>query len=235
MATANKVLVATDVAKMPPTPESMPETDENPYEQVSDQKGEKTPDVRTILIDEATEEPISTSADTDNQKDRVVPPMKGVIKPDAASAMSTPSLASDSEAHSWGEMQTPPEVLRRRRPRKAPSQRSRSPSLTNLYRTTSRESQQALTDGLVRKTCFMFLGPPAHLVSLMLRIAAKIASGAVNMTIQSPPGSHRRVPGSWDLSDDEDDWDVDDCGFSLSGKADLVPTKAALGTAWELD
>ncbi|CAD0083093.1 unnamed protein product [Aureobasidium vineae] len=78
---------------------------------------------------------------------------------------------------------------------------------------------------LVRKTCALFLGPPANLVATMLRIAARlVASGALNLaepafhdmfaaggaaaaaTAVGRMRGHRRVPGSWDLSDDDEDW-----------------------------
>jgi len=73
------------------------------------------------------------------------------------------------------------------------------------------------------------LGPPANLVATMLRIAARlVASGALNLaepafhdlfavaggvgeanaaaTAAGRLRGHRRVPGSWDLSDDDEDW-----------------------------
>jgi hypothetical protein len=71
----------------------------------------------------------------------------------------------------------------------------------------------------------LFLGPPANLVATMLRIAARlVASGALNLaepafhdmfaagggeaaaTAAGRLRGHRRVPGSWDLSDDDEDW-----------------------------
>ncbi|KAG8629163.1 hypothetical protein KVT40_003028 [Elsinoe batatas] len=130
--------------------------------------------------------------------------------------ISTPSLCSDSEDHSWGEVVTPPETLRIRKTRKMNAAESLSrASSTSRLRRSSRESQTALTNGIVRKTCSIVLGPPAHLVSIMLKIAAKITNGAFSLTIKSPSDSPHTVPGSWYVGDEEDDWDLDDYGFPV--------------------
>ncbi|PNS21658.1 Rab guanine nucleotide exchange factor SEC2 [Sphaceloma murrayae] len=133
------------------------------------------------------------------------------------SGFSTPSLSSDSEDHSWGEIVTPPETLRIRKNRKTKAAESLSQvsSKSQIRRTGSRESQRALTSGIVRKTCSIVLGPPAHLVSMMLKIAARITNGAFKFTIKSPVGAAHTVPGSWYVGDEEDDWDVDDYGFPI--------------------
>jgi hypothetical protein len=145
-------------------------------------------------------------------------------------ALSTASLSSTA---SWSSLPvlTPSEatnLLRQRRhqsPSSSSSIRSSSsssssspPTQTQLIRTTPAR--------LVRKTCAIFLGPPANLVATMLRIAARlVASGALNQTeptfhdmfsnntaaavAATAAGrlrGHRRVPGSWDLSDDDEDW-----------------------------
>ena len=54
------------------------------------------------------------------------------------------------------------------------------------------------------------MSPPSYLVMIMLQMAAKIANGALSITIESPLGAPKRIPGSWNLSDGEDDWDTDD-------------------------
>lgn len=87
------------------------------------------------------------------------------------------------------------------------------------------QQQQALASALVRKACTVFLGPPAHLVMIMLRIAARFAKGAfpAALMFESPTGMSKRVPGSFDLegSDVEDfdfedaDWEEDDFGVPL--------------------
>lgn len=74
----------------------------------------------------------------------------------------------------------------------------------------SSQQQQYLATALVKKACAVFLGPPAHLVVLMLRIAARFAKGVFpkSLLYESPRGERRRVPGSYILESD------DDCGLS---------------------
>lgn len=70
----------------------------------------------------------------------------------------------------------------------------------------SSQQQQYLATALVKKACAVFLGPPAHLVVLMLRIAARFAKGVVpkSFLYESPRGERRRVPGSYILESDDD-------------------------------
>ncbi|KAG9522846.1 hypothetical protein KCU93_g6847, partial [Aureobasidium melanogenum] len=148
-------------------------------------------------------------------------------------ALSTTSI---STATSWSTLPvlTPSEatdLLRQRRthsPSSSPSLRSSSPApstQTPAKPTTSTALTKTSPALLVRKTCALFLGPPANLVATMLRIAARlVASGALNLaepafhdmfaaggaaaaaTTAGRLRGHRRVPGSWDLSDDDEDW-----------------------------
>jgi len=159
-------------------------------------------------------------------------------------ALSTTSL---STATSWSTLPvlTPSEATdllrqRRRAPSQSPSPSNRTSSSpppasasvsTPAKSTTSSTTALARTSPalLVRKTCALFLGPPANLVATMLRIAARlVASGALNLaepafhdlfavaggvgeanaaaTAAGRLRGHRRVPGSWDLSDDDEDW-----------------------------
>jgi len=119
-----------------------------------------------------------------------------------------------SEYHSWGDVVTPPETIRLRHPHKAELQRITSdvpdltpPSNTKRYRTSSRDSQLRGADGgLMRKTYTILTSPPSYLVNIMLRMATNIANGALNITIPSPVGAFKRVPGSWAVEDDEDEW-----------------------------
>ncbi|KAI5209906.1 hypothetical protein E4T39_00678 [Aureobasidium subglaciale] len=150
-------------------------------------------------------------------------------------ALSTTSL---STATSWSTLPvlTPSEATDLLRQRRAPSPsasstRSTSPPPPHAVSTPAKPTPStALTNTspalLVRKTCALFLGPPANLVATMLRIAARlVASGALNLaepafhdmfssgaaaaaaaTAAGRLRGHRRVPGSWDLSDDDEDW-----------------------------
>lgn len=115
--------------------------------------------------------------------------------------------------------------------RQSTSSTASSASLSSMRSGLSRRSnssqpqQQALAGALVRKACTVFLGPPAHLVMIMLRIAARFAKGAFPSALmfESPAGMSKRVPGSFDLegSDVEDfdfedvDWEEDDFGVPL--------------------
>jgi hypothetical protein len=101
---------------------------------------------------------------------------------------------------------------------------------------------------LVNKACAVFLGPPAHLVTMMLRIAARFSSGAFGSNsmffVESPIGSPRRVPGSFYLEDEEDhgwkseeeDWDEDDFGVPLKSPVRLSGLRErARKHGWELE
>jgi hypothetical protein len=96
------------------------------------------------------------------------------------------------------------------------------------------QSQQAVATALVRKACAAFLGPPAHLVVLMLKIAARFARGVFpqSLIFNNPIGSVRRVPGSFDLDDSdclnsEDEMelegdDLDDFGVPIESPVRLA-------------
>jgi hypothetical protein len=63
-----------------------------------------------------------------------------------------------------------------------------------------------ISAALIRKTYSLLIGPPAHLIALMLRIAARIVN-------RLPGNTRDKIPGSWDSSDageNEDEWDDDD-------------------------
>lgn len=117
-----------------------------------------------------------------------------------------------------------------------PSTRKSTSSTSSTATIASQRSQKAgraaqrhhsITAALVNKACAVFLGPPAHLVTMMLRIAARFSSGAMGSNsmflVESPMGSPRRVPGSFYLEgeedqgwkSDEDDWEEDDFGVPL--------------------
>ena len=100
---------------------------------------------------------------------------------------------------------------------------------------TTRNTQQAFATAMVKKACSVFLGPPAHLVAIMLRIAARFAKGAFGVDgvfyVESPRGTRGRVPGSYvvlengELEDDEDEdeeWEEDDLGVPLRSPVRLA-------------
>ncbi|WPH00438.1 Hypothetical protein R9X50_00326700 [Acrodontium crateriforme] len=128
---------------------------------------------------------------------------------------------------------------------------SRPPPSASLSKTTSlsstksslslrsqghhQQQHQAFSRALVSKACTTVFGPPANLVAIMLRIAARFAGGTFRNTllVQSPPGKAKVVPGSFDLrsvdADDIDDadlrgeeWEEDDFGVPLSSPVRLT-------------
>ncbi|KAF2770359.1 hypothetical protein EJ03DRAFT_326491 [Teratosphaeria nubilosa] len=104
-------------------------------------------------------------------------------------------------------------------PTRAQSTSSTSSTATLTSRTSGADRQQAFATAMVKKACAAFLGPPAHLVTIMLRIAARFASGTFGSVflVESPRG-HRRVPGSFDLrSLDDDECGLHDGEESLDG------------------
>jgi hypothetical protein len=133
-----------------------------------------------------------------------------------SSAPSTPPLVSDTEDDcppSLG-VPTPRDNIRLRRLTGASQRRAFSPipHPHNLFLpTTPAGPRKQFTDAMMRKTMDLVLGPPHHLVTLMLRIAAKIKNGAFGFTtfrIRQPA----KVSRSWESSDDssasEDDFGI---------------------------
>lgn len=132
---------------------------------------------------------------------------------------STPTLMSDSEDSfepPLPDVPTPPDTIRLR---KLPASHRRAfspmPPAANLFTPARKETGQRMTAQLVQKTCSILLGPPANLVALMIRIAAKIAAGTFGLDSYYLGRGRRRVPGYWESSEDEDDWSEDDYGICL--------------------
>lgn len=109
------------------------------------------------------------------------------------------------------------------------------------------QRHHSITSALVNKACAVFLGPPAHLVTMMLRIAARFSSGAFGSNsmffVESPVGSPRRVPGSFYLEDeeqswksDEEEWEEDDFGVPLKSPVRISGVRErARREGWELE
>lgn len=108
------------------------------------------------------------------------------------------------------------------------------------------QRHHSMTAALVNKACSVFLGPPAHLVTMMLRIAARFSSGAFGSNsmflVESPVGSPRRVPGSFYLEDedrpwksDDEEWEEDDFGVPLKSPVRISGVRErARREGWEL-
>ncbi|KAL1597242.1 hypothetical protein SLS60_008825 [Paraconiothyrium brasiliense] len=137
-------------------------------------------------------------------------------------APSTPPLVSDSDDDSLGlpslDVATPPDAIRMKRLTGAAQKRAFSPmpAPQNLFCPPANGPRKQFTTALLRKTAEIVLGPPAHLVSLMLRIAAKISDGVFSFNTYRIRNITETIPGSW-LSDDEEeeDWAEDDFGIPL--------------------
>jgi len=154
-----------------------------------------------------------------------------------SSAPHTPPLVSDSDEDSLGlpslDVPTPPETIRMRKLTGASPRRAFSPmpQPQNLIFPTRQKPDQKLTTALVRKTCEIVLGPPQHLVSLMLRIAASISNGFGFATYRVRRTA--TIPGSWESSGDEDEWEEDDFGIPLSNLGESATRRT--GHPGELD
>ncbi|EMD66646.1 hypothetical protein COCSADRAFT_179886 [Bipolaris sorokiniana ND90Pr] len=140
-----------------------------------------------------------------------------------SSAPSTPPLVSDSDSDSLGraslDIATPPEAIRMKRLTGASQRRAFSPMppTQNLFYPPKHSPGKEFTNALVRKTYEIVLGPPAHLVSMMLRIATTISNGIGLSAYRARRAE--KIPCSWE-SDDEADWDEDDFGIPLNNIRD---------------
>ncbi|KAK3643839.1 hypothetical protein LTR56_009933 [Elasticomyces elasticus] len=107
-------------------------------------------------------------------------------------------------------------------PTSASSPKSSSSSSSSLASTSSsattrprldRSRTSSMASALVTKACAVFIGPPAQLVAIMLRIAARLTEDTLSFgssfVFQSPVGSRKVVPGSFDLDDLEGSGDVE--------------------------
>jgi len=136
---------------------------------------------------------------------------------------STPTLVSDTEDEQelpFLDAVTPPDTIRLRRmpqnfddshhdhDRALQSLRTRS----SFYNTKAPSRKRAISAALVQKAYSLLVGPPSHLVSLMLDIAARIVR-----SMQGARDMSRRMPGAWNSShaDEEDEWEEDDFGIPL--------------------
>lgn len=156
------------------------------------------------------------------------------------SAPSTPPLMSDSDDSFEPpllDVPTPPDTIRLRKLTGASQRRAFSPMPrpSNLFSPPLQAPRKQLTAALVQKTCALLLGPPAHLVALMLRIAAKVANGAFGFNTYRIPRDGERIPCSWESSGDEDEWSEDDYGIPLGSLEASALRGRNLGPAWEVD
>lgn len=141
-----------------------------------------------------------------------------------SSAPPTPPLIDDSDDDSIDlsgcDLATPPDALRMKRLTGASQRRAFSPmpQPRNLFVPPKQNISRQFTNALVRKTYELVLGPPAHLVSIMLRIAASISDGFSFSTYRVRRAE--KIPCSWE-SDEDAEWpDEDDFGIPLNNMGD---------------
>ncbi|EKG17639.1 hypothetical protein MPH_05088 [Macrophomina phaseolina MS6] len=132
----------------------------------------------------------------------------------------TPILTSDSDSAvdmSSPDVDPPPESIRLRRLTSTSHLRAFSPMPhpANLFTPPQHQPKKEYTSAIMQKTMGILIGPPAHLVALMLRIAARIATGMFTPDSWSLRRG-KKIPGAWQWSEDEDEWDdEDDYGIPL--------------------
>ncbi|KAK6388562.1 hypothetical protein LTR65_007718 [Meristemomyces frigidus] len=123
------------------------------------------------------------------------------------------------------------------------SSSSSTATLASRRSESAHRQKQAFTTALVQKAASVFLGPPAHLVAIMLRIAARFANGAFgsSFVVASPAGS-KHVPGSFNLEsidadelegegeEEEEEWEEeDDFGVPLRSPIRLAALSGSNG------
>ncbi|KZL75794.1 hypothetical protein CI238_09933 [Colletotrichum incanum] len=136
------------------------------------------------------------------------------------------------------------------------------PTAANLFATTNTQARhhplrsrlelvRRIPMAIVSKTCEVLLGPPSHLIALMLQVAAKIAAGQWRGMMFGFGEGGETIPVQWDYSDDEyDSWGEND-DFYLSqvessrassviggddGDSDAATDNAnGTGRGWEVD
>lgn len=190
------------------------------------------------------EQPRPTPKQVDRQATPTPPPASSPEDPFAA--IQARILARRSIG--GGTPTTSLQSTRRTSPSRTSSSSHSSSSTATRRSADSTQRQQAFATALVRKACTVFLGPPAHLVAIMLKIAARFANGAFGsgFVVESPAGS-KHVPGSFNLEsvdadelegeEEEEVWEEDDFGVPLRSPIRLaaVGVRERERRGWEVD
>ncbi|KAI9150175.1 hypothetical protein HJFPF1_09930 [Paramyrothecium foliicola] len=74
-----------------------------------------------------------------------------------------------------------------------------------VYNNNRLEAMKKIPMAIINKTCAVLLGPPLHLLALMLKVAGKIASGQWRGQEYGYGADGEQIPVQWDYSDDEAD------------------------------
>jgi hypothetical protein len=114
------------------------------------------------------------------------------------------------------------------------------PPAANLFSPTARQHPagalsvvRKLPRAIIQKTVEILLSPPSHLVSLMLRVAARIAAGEWRGLVFGLDEGGESIPVHWDYSDGElSTWeDHDDYTYSIGRLAKSQPTGPSIDQA----
>ncbi|KLU84522.1 hypothetical protein MAPG_03563 [Magnaporthiopsis poae ATCC 64411] len=113
-----------------------------------------------------------------------------------------------------------------------PSRFHRSMADTPERAKTRMEAVRRIPSAIIHRTCEILLSPPGHLVSLMLKVAARIAAGEWRGLVFGIGEGGEKIPVQWDYSDSDSpampgQWDAE----SSLLYADAAPTPTRTG--WE--
>lgn len=111
-----------------------------------------------------------------------------------------------------------------------PSRFHRSMADTPERAKTRMEAVRRIPSAIIHRTCEILLSPPGHLVSLMLKVAARIAAGEWRGLVFGIGEGGEKIPVEWDYSDSDSpgmpgQWDAD----SSLLYADAAPTPTRTG------
>lgn len=95
------------------------------------------------------------------------------------------------------------------------------PPAVNLFSTSTPEQRpptrsrletvKQLPMAIINKTCEIILGPPSHIIALMLKVAARIAAGQWRGIVYGYGEDGQAIPVQWDYSEGEfSDWSDDE-------------------------
>lgn len=144
-------------------------------------------------------------------------------------------------SHSTSALEEASQVRPRPRPRQSFSVSRQAlsplPSAANFFSPSRRQSPQSrmslvrrLPSSIIQKTLELLLGPPSYLISLMLKVAAKIVAGEWRGLVFGFGEGGEEIPVQWDYSDGEfSDWSGDEdyamakCTQSNSSSSNSIP------------
>lgn len=182
--------------------------------ELSKEQAQETTNVLSITSKALSEEDISSTTDTDS------------ISTSWSSAASHTSSNSPIRHRSA----TTSVAISHRSPRGL----SPLPPAANLLTTSNNRTASAvrairrIPSSIFNTTCEILISPPAHLISLMLKVAARITAGEWRGFVFGMSEGGELVDVRWDWSDERDfvggAWEEDDFGF---GKAHRVASRTS--------